>query len=261
MEPAVSMERAVWRRAAWAALFVVNVSGLAALAEWRNGQDILFLLRFGIVNPAEANPMRPEYRKIIDVGNIPEYSNLSSTGLNLLDLRPIKGLGWTELPEAMSSIGWDSSGHVKSSFQKFRFVGNVQIIEGQLSLPVRHERLGMSFVKDCNGDEDWFVCRNRAWNYCFDIDVECGTLALDESPTLERADSSQDTRKKSYDPGPSDHGPIKGTLTLAVIFLGGWLGVWSIGFWDSLGGWRWLLSALGWAAMIGAIVQGLPVRP
>jgi len=58
-----------------------------------------------------------------------------------------------------------------------------------------------------------------------------------------------------------DHGPIKGIVTLAIIFGGAWLGVWSIGFWDSLGLWRWLLSALGWAVMIGGIVQGLPVRP
>jgi hypothetical protein len=91
---------------------------------------------------------------------------------------------------------------------------------------------------------------------------------LDERPSLNPAHDGQDDSKNSDNARPSDHGPIKGIVTIGLIVFGAWLGVWSIVFWDRWGRWgkrwgvwRWIVSALGWAIMVLSIVQGLPIRP
>jgi hypothetical protein len=86
-------------------------------------------------------------------------------------------------------------------------------------------------------------------------------FALNESYSLGRTNEREYGGKSAYDSGPSEHGPIKAALLIAVAALGAWIGVWSIVFWDWLRGWRWIVSALGWIVMISCIIQGLSVHP
>jgi hypothetical protein len=77
---------------------------------------------------------------------------------------------------------------------------------------------------------------------------------------LKDADYSQNAGENADDPGPSDHSAIKGIIFFIIIVFGTWLGVWSAVFWDWLGGWRWVVCAAGFAAVIVSVFQGLPAH-
>ena len=58
----------------------------------------------------------------------------------------------------------------------------------------------------------------------------------------------------------SEHRGIKwiGWSFIVLGAGGGWVGVWSLVFWNRrLGSWRWLISALGWSALLVGVFQGL----
>ena len=223
----------MWRRAAWAALFVINVSGLLTLQEWRFRQDVGFLLRF--INPAETDATRPEYCKIVHISNVPKYSHFSSANLNFLDLRPIKNLAGAKLPVAVSLVGRNGPIQMVRGVLKGGFVGYVERIEAYFGPSIGYKSLGAPLVKNCDDNGNCFVCNNRIWNYCFDIDIERRAFTLDESPTLNDANYRQNSRENADNASPANHGPIKGLVLLVLIGLGTWVGIWSIVFWDPWG--------------------------
>jgi hypothetical protein len=55
----------------------------------------------------------------------------------------------------------------------------------------------------------------------------------------------------------TQHASIK-FFRLGAIFVtgvGAWVGVWSIVFWDWLGGRRWIISFFGWCLMVAALMS------
>jgi len=105
------------------------------------------------------------------------------------------------------------------------------------------------------------LCRSQATGNSKCRHRDKRPLTLYESASLNSAEDSQNRSKNTYNSGPSDHRRIEAIILFSIMSLAALIGVWSIVFWDSLGAWRWLVSALGWAVMIGCLIQGFPIRP
>jgi hypothetical protein len=214
----------------------------------------------GFVSPAEAYYFRSEDAEVVSkfykAVNIQE----EPPSIDFADLSPIESrLDWPD-SNVSSITRRDKSTNCKFGVREIGLIGQT-CAAPHSNTRFAEKRLRPSAIDQSNINEHRLFGNERDWANPLNLWVNRGAFALDESPTLNTADSSQNNREKSYDTRPVNHGLIKGVVTLAIIFLGAWLGVWSIVFWDSLGLWRWLVSAIGWAVMIGTIVQGLPVRP
>jgi hypothetical protein len=256
----------VIRRAAVAALLIINVVGTAAFVQRWSPDAYWGSIR--IIDAAEANGMRAEKPEGVGVGNISEDVEFGPATLDIVGLSPIQRfVGWSKIPVSRS-LGGDHTDDLEGTFRErrlFRQIGE----ERQLNPTIPHNGLGASVIYDGDRYVDRFVSNERCWVYLLYIDVNSRSLAFHKSPSLQSADYRQNESENADNSRPSGHGPIKsiiplwlrGIVVFGLMMFGAWVGVWSIVFWDSLGLWRWLLSAIGWGIMIGTIVQGLPVRP
>lgn len=247
----------MWRRAALAALTIIYVSGIIALVE-AGSRGMYRVVR--IIHDAKTDFSRPKDRKVVGISSKPVYVKRDLPAHDLSNLCLCKQtLRWP-----YQNVTYISSGHRRFCvvsgrsrisrllWQCTQMKGNFFVDnEGLRSAGIGRVYLG---IHRLIGDE--WIRRE-----CHNIEKERRTLALNEGQSLNPTDYCQNEGKNANDPSPSDHGPIKGIIWLAIITFGAWMGVWSIGFWDSLGRWRWLLSALGWAVMIVCLVQGFPGRP
>jgi hypothetical protein len=256
----------VIRRAAVAALLIINVVGTAAFVQRRSPDAHWDSIR--IIDAAEANGMRAEKPEVVGIGNISEDIEFGFASLDIIGLSPIQRfVGWSKIPVSRSLDG-NYTDDLEGAFRERRLFRQI-VEEGQLNPTIHHNGLGTSVIYDGDRYVGRFVSNERCWVYLLYIDVNSRPLAFHKSPSLQSADYRQNESENADNSGPSGHGPIKsiiplwlrGIVVLGLMMFGARVGVWSIVFWDSLGLWRWLFSALGWAVMIGCIVQGLPVRP
>lgn len=159
---------------------------------------------------------------------------MSGSPVNVVDLHPVESL--IDRPEAnvTPTLWWDNAAGYKFGRRIIGFVGQVRASPYRNSC-LAEKRLRASIVNNAHVNGDWLIGNDRSRVDPVDLRIYRGALALNESPSLNPADPSQNNRKKPHDTGPVDHGPVKGILMLALMALGGWIGVWSIGFWDWLG--------------------------
>jgi hypothetical protein len=254
------------RRAAVAALLIINVVGTAAFAQRWSPDAYWGSIR--IVDAAEANGMRAAKPEGVGIGNISEDVEFGFAPLDIVGLSPIQRfVGWSKIPVSRS-LGGNYTDDLEGTFRERRLFRQI-VGEEQLNPTIHHNSLGTSVIYDGDRYVDRLVSNERSWVYLLYIDVNSRPLAFHKSPSLQPADYRQNESENADNFRPSGYGPIKGSnplwlrgiVVLGLMMFGAWVGVWSIVFWDSLGFWRWLLSATGWAVMIGSIVYGLPIHP
>jgi len=80
-------------------------------------------------------------------------------------------------------------------------------------------------------------------------------LALNKGHYLNESYKGEHAGKDTDNASPFQHSSGKiifSLLAIIVAFSGSMIGVWSIVFWDWLGGWRWMVSAAGWLLMMAS---------
>jgi hypothetical protein len=244
-------------RRPYTALSAVLVIAIVALAYWGAGR-VPYL--GGLVDSAEADSFRTEQAVVINKLYKPIDVEFPFPSINGVGLSPIKEWlsSWTD-----GHIAGMSGRNEAAGCEVGRKCGHFRQFfpAPELYSDFAHERLGSPCIVETYVNVERCILSNWERIYPIKLYIDRRPFALDESATLNAADYRQNTSKNSDSGGPSNHGPIRGIGLIVLIVLGAWVGVWSIVFWDSLGLWRWLLSAIGWAVMIGSIVQGLPVHP